>query len=152
MSKKEIDKRQLIRRPWLTSYKGAKTRCENPNNPRYHRYGGRGIKFKLTQEKCAYLWKRDKAWSLYEPSIDRIANNGDYTLSNCHFIEMPINSGKDKKKPVLQYDLEGNFIKEWSSILEASKSLNIDNSNIGKVRMGKINSAGGYIWRIKNEY
>jgi group I intron endonuclease len=29
------------------------------------------------------------------------------------------------KKPVLQYDINGNFIKEWNSAIEASKTLNI---------------------------
>ena len=36
-------------------------------------------------------------------------------------------------KPILQYDLEGNFIKRFRSIGEASRCLNADSSSISKV-------------------
>ena len=34
-----------------------------------------------------------------------------------------LNRAKSLYKPILQYDLEGNFIKEWESITQASKEL-----------------------------
>lgn len=37
------------------------------------------------------------------------------------------------KRPILQYDLNGNFIKEYSSILEASKELGISRCMIDRV-------------------
>ena len=37
---------------------------------------------------------------------------------------------ENNKKPILQYDCKGYFIKEWSSTVEASKALNIDCGNI----------------------
>lgn len=54
---------------------------------------------------------------------------------------------------VKQYSKDGRFIQEWSSIAEASRFLNIDKSNIGHCCMHKPNhnSAGGYIWRYKND-
>lgn len=48
-------------------------------------------------------------------------------------------------KSVLQYDKEGNFIKEWKSAAEAKKCLGIDNITI--VCNGKRKYAGGYIWK-----
>lgn len=55
-------------------------------------------------------------------------------------------------KPILQYDKNMNFVKEWKNAVEASKYLNINNSLINAVaRQNGINhSAGGYIWRYKN--
>ena len=54
-------------------------------------------------------------------------------------------------KKVVQYDKENNFIKEWKSIILASKELKIDNSLITKCCKGKRRTAGGYIWRYANE-
>ena len=52
-------------------------------------------------------------------------------------------------KVVLQFDLENNFIKEWCSIAEASKSLNIGSNSITTCCKGKYKSSGGFIWRYK---
>lgn len=47
---------------------------------------------------------------------------------------------------VLQCDSNGNIIKEWPSITDASKTLNIDDSSIHQCISHKRRSAGGYIW------
>ena len=52
-------------------------------------------------------------------------------------------------KPVLQFDKKGNFLNEFSSILEAATVLNIDNSGISKVCKGKAKTCGGFIWKYK---
>ena len=57
---------------------------------------------------------------------------------------------KNIKKPITQYDLNGNFIKEWSSIREASKNLNINESSISQNLGNKQKTSGGYIWKFKN--
>jgi hypothetical protein len=50
-------------------------------------------------------------------------------------------------KPVNQYDLDGNFIKQWKSSVDASKELKINNSNINLVCKGIRKKAGGFMWR-----
>ncbi len=52
-------------------------------------------------------------------------------------------------KKILQYDLQGNFIKEWESIKEAGKQLKVNATCIGLCCKEKRNKAGGYIWRYK---
>lgn len=52
-------------------------------------------------------------------------------------------------KPVLQYSLDGKFIKEYSYIKEASICLNIDRGKIVKTCKGERKSAGGYQWKYK---
>lgn len=54
-----------------------------------------------------------------------------------------------KSKAILQYDLQGNFIKEWDSIREASTELNINEENIGSVVRGITKTAKKYIWKFK---
>jgi len=52
-------------------------------------------------------------------------------------------------KPILQYDLEGNFIKEWESITEAKQWLG--SGDIQSCVNGKQKQAGGYQWFNKIE-
>lgn len=59
-------------------------------------------------------------------------------------------SGPSKKrKKVEQYDLNGNLIKVWESMLKAESELKI--YNIYSVCNGKQETAGGYRWKYKNE-
>ena len=141
--------------PWVYHLRDAKNRCNNPNVIRYPHYGGRGIKFYLTNEEGEYLWKRDKAHLLKCPSINRKENDGDYTVDNCEFIEKGLNSAERNvrvsSKPVLQYDMSMNFIKEWSSMMEVQRTLGVNVGCIWCVCNQKRNAktAGGFIWRYK---
>lgn len=49
--------------------------------------------------------------------------------------------------PVNQYDLDGNFVKEWSCAKEASRELGLEYTNINKCVNGKYKTAFGYIWK-----
>ena len=53
------------------------------------------------------------------------------------------------QKPIIQYDLDCNVIREWSSIKEAVKETGI--TNIPNCVQGKNKKAGGYIWKHKND-
>ena len=50
-------------------------------------------------------------------------------------------------KIILQYDLKGNFIKEWESMAEARRQTNI--SHICCCCKGQRKTAGGFIWKYK---
>lgn len=53
--------------------------------------------------------------------------------------------------PIIQYDLEDNFIKEWKCMKQAGLTLNISVSHICNCCKGKRKSAGGYRWQYKNK-
>lgn len=55
-----------------------------------------------------------------------------------------------RKKKVIQYDLEGELVKVFDSISDASKQTEINKSSIAKCCRGERNKAGGFIWRTKN--
>ncbi len=74
-------------------------RCNYPKDKKYKYYGGKGIKNFLTLEDLKYLWNRDRAGLMKQPSIDRKNGNGNYTIENCQFIEMEAN----RKKRVKHY-------------------------------------------------
>lgn len=161
---------------WLLHLKKIKERCSG--NDKFDSYTVKGIQNYLTEEDIKYLWIRDKAWLLVEPSIDRKENNGHYTVENCRFIEMVENRAKGDKsleefkkiavvedingkkrvvlqnitpKPIYQLDLQGNLIKKWVNSRIAAKELNLSPSKINDCLSGKTKEAYGFVWRFAQE-
>lgn len=78
--------------------------------------------------------------------------------NNADFFRLGLNSsriasrscGSGFEKPILQYDLEGNFIQEWRSATFAAKTLNIAptsiTSNLSPIKY-KYLSAGRFQWK-----
>ena len=63
--------------------RGILQRCNNKNSPDYHRYGGRGIEYRLgatASEAYNNLLKIEGYCDTL--SIDRIDNNGHYEINN----------------------------------------------------------------------
>ena len=52
-----------------------------------------------------------------------------------------------KSKPVVQYTLNGELIKVWSSTIEVQRQAGFSQGNISKVANGKHKQAYGYIWK-----
>lgn len=136
--------------PWKRVLTSIKQRCNNKNNTSYEDYGKRGIKCLITEEEIKHLWFRDKAYLMKKPSIDRINNDGNYIYDNRRFIEFVENNIKDKRKPVLQYNIDGKFIREFKSSNDAGKFLNVHSTNIRKCCRFQIKTAYNFIWRYKN--
>lgn len=55
--------------------------------------------------------------------------------------------GLGGSKPIFQYDLNGNFIKEWISAIDAARTLNIHAPNISIVLNKNKRSCGGFMWK-----
>ena len=58
---------------------------------------------------------------------------------------------KNKSKSIIQYSLNLDFIKEWYSTTEVFNTLKIDGGGISNVLNGKRKTAGGFIWKFKND-
>lgn len=59
-----------------------------------------------------------------------------------------VNGVPRNNKKILQYDLNNNFLKEWLSIAEAAKTLNINRYTITNVLIGR-NKPTNFIWKYK---
>lgn len=57
------------------------------------------------------------------------------------------NTDNPNSIPVVQYTKEGNFIKEYGSMREASRQTNICYKHMPDVCKGRRKSAGGFIWK-----
>jgi len=54
------------------------------------------------------------------------------------------------KKSINQYSLEGTFIKNWDSAVDAGKELNVQSNGIGMCCRNVIKTSAGYIWKFAN--
>lgn len=79
----QTKQRKLLHNVWY--------RCNYPGTHKFKYYGGAGVKCLITLEDIEFLWQRDLANELTQPSLDRIDPTNDYTLSNCRFIEFAKN-------------------------------------------------------------
>lgn len=79
-------------------------------------------------------------WCTYE-------YNNNYMTRNKR-ISIATRNGKTSKR-VLQYDKNGNFIKEWPSAHEVERCTGLAQANISAVCRGDKhrNSLGGYVWK-----
>ena len=81
------------------------------------------------------------------PQVDHIDGNKMHNfLNNLQWITNRDNVRKGRNKPILQYDLDGNFIREWSSAMDVGKEVR---TNICKCLKCRYKTAYGYIWKYK---
>ena len=102
---------------------GMKERCQNPKNPEYRRYGGRGIS--VCEEWEKYEAFRD--WALsngYAPnlSIDRKDNDGNYSPKNCRWATAKEQANNTSRTRFIELDGERHSVSEWARRLGINQS------------------------------
>jgi hypothetical protein len=99
-----------------------------------------------TNTAAGYIWKYPD-W--YTEGRNMVSNN----LAKREANRTPRKRGADNKlsKPVSQFDVNGNFIQEWASAVEAMRNLGINNANISKCCISGKGTAGGFIWKFSDK-
>lgn len=87
-------------------------------------------------ENIKRAWRENEAFAQYQRELKKTPE----------YIEMARHTRLCK--PVLQFDLKGNFIREYFSASEAYRITKI--SKITACCRGERNKAGGYIWKYKD--
>jgi len=57
-----------------------------------------------------------------------------------------------QEKAIVQLDLKGNFIKDWNCIMDASRELNLYDTNIVKCLKNKRRMTGNFMWLYKEDW
>jgi hypothetical protein len=100
-----------IHKVWIA----MRDRCNNPNNPSFHNYGGRGIKvcerWESFENFLADMGDRPAAFE-----IDREDNDGDYEPSNCRWLSRQRNLNNKRSNRLLELNGQTHTIAEWSTI------------------------------------
>lgn len=101
-----------------------KHRCNNPNDPRYCDYGGRGIS---VCDEWIHSYENFRDWSISNGyseylSIDRIDVNGNYEASNCRWTTNKEQQNNMRSNRLLTYNGETHTVSEWSDITGINKS------------------------------
>lgn len=63
-----------------------------------------------------------------------------------------INQSYSCEKPIIQFSLDGDFIKEYISATEAERVTGISRAGIRRCCIGKYKQARGYKWKYKEDY
>ena len=95
-------------------------------------------------------------WCTYKENMqEAVKNKLVHTWCGTKFREKHPNykfRGKWKtQKRVCQYDLSNNYIKTFNSATEVERLINICGSHIGECCRGVRKTAGGYIWKYREE-
>lgn len=76
--------------------------------------------------------------------------NTNYGTGNKRRAQKQLNN-KNKSKVVLQYSLDGTFIKEWKSTMAVERNLGFCQSSISECCRNIRKTAYSYIWKYKKE-
>ena len=85
-----------------------------------------------------------------ENPLNNNVNNLEWCNSkyNCNFGTRIERISKRRSKTVLQYDLEGNFIREWKSTAECGRN-GFNQAHVAACCQGKLKKHKDSIWRYK---
>lgn len=106
-------------------WKNINTRCHNPNNSKWERYGGRGIK--ICQE-----WQGENGfqnfyeWSMFngyadDLTIDRKDNDGNYSPDNCRWVTNKVQANNTSQNRNITINGCTKTIAEWCDLYGLSR-------------------------------
>ena len=95
---------------WLQKrLSAAKSRCENPNDRGYSKYGARGIRFSFPSVLQAGIWVLRNCPNVKRGlELDRIDNNGNYEPGNLRFVPRTLNQA-NRQRTVIPFFIQA----EW---------------------------------------
>ena len=128
MAKLEEKEKQLVRNTNVSKFYSVwtnmKARCNNPNIPNYHRYGGRGIKIcKKWQKFEGFIEDMFDSYEVTDRKggkglyIERIDNDKGYNKSNCKWATMKEQANNTSRTRRFKWKGQEKTLPEWSNYL-----------------------------------
>jgi len=104
------------------SWKQLRQRCNNPKDPSYHRYGGRGIKVCERWGSFENFLQDMGQCPEGKKSIDRVDNNGDYEPLNCRWATNKEQSQNRRTNSLIEFRGEVKCISQWAEEIGIQKA------------------------------
>ena len=133
----------------------AHNRDNTYNHRRVCQYSLDGEKLNEYKHVADAARKMDCSHSVILHACDRM--KGVHSAKDClwRYADQPLLTEdlkeKKSKTRVLQYTLDGDFLKEFSSITQASEETGIVNASISQTCRGRAKTAGGFQWKYKGD-
>lgn len=145
--KRSEETKQKMRKPKLDSSNMKKPKSEETKK---NMKGPKSKKHVLAIKNRKWLDEWSK--KMRKPKKSSINYKGPSKESGKKISKSKLGKSNFKRfRPILQFDKQGNFIKEWNSIKEATQSLKINRSTLVNCCRGtKQKTAGGFIWKYKD--
>lgn len=103
--------------PEWEAWSKIRDRCDNPNNPNYDRYGGRGIRVcDRWQDSFENFYADMGERPSGKTSIDRIDNDGPYCKENCRWSDPKEQARNRRSNRVVKYRGREMTLKEASEL------------------------------------
>jgi len=111
------------------------------NNQIYTKETRKKLSIRFTGDKNPFYGKK------HSEETKKMLKHKRQFQNNVNFSEL-LKCNKERRRPVLQYEKDGTFIKEWKSIGEAEKAYE-SRASISKCCNGGTKTSQGFIWKFK---
>lgn len=99
--------------PEYAVWNGMRARCNNPQNPNYERYGGRGIKVCDRWQSDFVAFLEDMGRRPKGKTLERRDNDGDYTPENCIWATAQDQANNRRSSRLITHDGETMTLAQW---------------------------------------
>lgn len=152
----DIKKMNSVQQKGYKAWKDQRQRCSNLNDPRYYRWGARGIKVEYSSREFIAWWEHEysKRESWKRAQCGRVDHDKNYTLDNIELIECSENvkernerhgNPSDSKKLKATNVITGE-IKIFTSKREAHRILGVSRNSIKNQLSRKISRKPSTGW------
>ncbi len=151
---------ETTKHPLYAIWNGIKQRCYSPKRKDYCKYGAKGVTMcdEWKNNPQSFIdWCIENGWNnslVVDKDIKcRELNISPtiYSPKTITFITTQQNAEEANAIPVLQYDLNMNFISEHVSAQKAANSVGLkEGSSVTSCCKGRSKTSGGFIWKYKN--
>lgn len=109
--------------PLYGRWNAMKQRCFNETNPKYPRYGGRGITIADEWQDFHVFesWAKENGYQK-ELTLDRINTDGNYEPSNCRWVNQSIQQNNRNNNRIIEYEGKEYTLAELSDLYDINRA------------------------------